>query len=73
MQLAVDKVRRAEPAEVDLADYFPHTAEDVEELYSRLREHAAAIKNPWLNRLASERDRGPGDCAAPEARAGGQD
>ena len=29
-QLAVDKIRRADPAEMDLADYFPHTAEDVE-------------------------------------------
>ena len=25
-QLAIDKIRRAEPAEIDLADYFPHTA-----------------------------------------------
>src|ERR1700730_9665003 len=29
VQLAVDRVRRADPAEVDLADYFPHTAQDV--------------------------------------------
>ncbi len=53
VQLAVDKLRLAEPAEVDLADYFPHTAEDVEQLYGRLREHAGAIKNPWLGRLVS--------------------
>jgi len=53
VQLAVDRVRRAEPAEVDLSDYFPHTAEDIEQLYGRLREHVAAIKNPWLNRLVS--------------------
>jgi len=53
IQLAVDRVRRAEPAEVDLSDYFPHTAEDIEQLYGRLREHVAAIKNPWLNRLVS--------------------
>jgi 3'-5' exoribonuclease len=32
IQLAVDRIRRAEPAEVDLADYFPHTAEDIEQL-----------------------------------------
>ena len=51
MQLAVDKMRRAEPAEVDLADYFPHTAEDVEKLYAGCCEHAAAVRNPWLNRL----------------------
>jgi 3'-5' exoribonuclease len=53
MQLAVDKVRRAEPGEIDLADYFPHTAEDTEQLYLRLREHAASIKNPWLSRLVA--------------------
>ncbi len=53
IQLSVEKLRRAEPSEVDLADYFPHTAEDIEDLYSRLREYAAGIKNTWLNRLAS--------------------
>ena len=51
LQLAVEKLRRAEPAEVDLSDYFPHTAEDIEQLYGRLREHVATIKNPWLSRL----------------------
>ena len=51
LQLALDKVRRAEPGEVDLADYFAHTTEDVEDLYRRLSAHAAAVKNPWLNRL----------------------
>jgi 3'-5' exoribonuclease len=53
MQLAVEKIRRAEPAEVDWSDYFPHTAEDIEQLFSRLREHVGTIKNPWLSRLAS--------------------
>jgi 3'-5' exoribonuclease len=53
LQLAVDKIRRAEPAEVDLSDYFPHTAEDIDQLYKRLREHVAAIKNPWLKGLVS--------------------
>jgi 3'-5' exoribonuclease len=38
---------------VDLADYFRHTAEDIEQLYGRLRQDAAAIKNPWLNSLVS--------------------
>jgi 3'-5' exoribonuclease len=50
-QLTVDRIRRAEPGEVDPADFFPHTAEDVEKLYALLREHAAAVTNPWLNRL----------------------
>ena len=51
VQLAVDKVRRALAGEIDLADYFPHTKEDVEKLYLRLREHAAAVRNPWLKCL----------------------
>jgi 3'-5' exoribonuclease len=51
MQLALDRLRRAEPGEVDPADYFPHTAEDIEKLYAQLCAHAASIKNPWLNRL----------------------
>lgn len=50
-QLMVDKVRRAAAEEVDLADYFPHTGEDVDKLYDRLREHAAAVGNPWLKQL----------------------
>jgi 3'-5' exoribonuclease len=52
-QLAVDKIRRAAPDEVDLADYFPHTLEDVEQLYRRLLEHAAALDNPWLRGLVA--------------------
>jgi 3'-5' exoribonuclease len=52
-QLAVDKLRRATPEEVDLADYFPHTSEDVDKLYERLRAHAAAIGNPWLRQLVA--------------------
>jgi 3'-5' exoribonuclease len=51
LQLALDRVRRAEPGEVDLGDYFPHTTEDVEDLYRRLTAHAAAVGDPWLNRL----------------------
>ena len=50
-QLALDRLRRAEAAEVDPADYFPHTAEDIEQLYAQLREYAASVGNVWLNRL----------------------
>ncbi len=50
-QLAVDRLRRAEPSEIDPADYFPHTAEDIEKLYAKLREFVASVGNPWLRRL----------------------
>ncbi len=52
-QLVIDKLRRAEPAEIDLADYFPHTKEDIEKLYQQLLAHAEMIKNPWLQTLAT--------------------
>jgi 3'-5' exoribonuclease len=52
-QLAVDRIRRAEPSEFDLADYFPHTDEDVEQLYARLLAHAATLANPWLRQLVA--------------------
>ncbi|HEX9759558.1 MAG TPA: HD domain-containing protein, partial [Candidatus Acidoferrales bacterium] len=50
-QLIVEKIRRVEVSEVELADFFPHTAEDVEKLYARLGEIAASVQNPWLARL----------------------
>ncbi len=50
-QLALDRLRRAELAEVDLADYFPHTTEDIEKLYVELRGHVTSVVNPWLQRL----------------------
>jgi 3'-5' exoribonuclease len=51
LQLSIDRIRRAEPGDVELADYFPHTSENVEDLYQRLTAHAAAVGNPWLNGL----------------------
>src|SRR5580700_1012209 len=51
MQLAVDRIRLASAAEIDLADFFPHTSEDVDKLYERLCLHVAGVRNPWLNRL----------------------
>jgi 3'-5' exoribonuclease len=53
LQLAIDRVRRAEPAEVDSADYLPQTKLDVEALYGKLREYGGAIGNPWLRRLVA--------------------
>jgi 3'-5' exoribonuclease len=51
LQLSIDKLRPIVPGEIDLADYFPHTTEDVEKLYARLLEHIARVANPFLNRL----------------------
>ena len=59
LQLSVDKIRRAEDREVDPADYFPHTAHDVEQLYAKLLEFVAAVANPWLRRLLEDAVRDP--------------
>jgi 3'-5' exoribonuclease len=52
-QLAVDRIRRAEPNEIDLADYFPHSTEDIDKLYERLLAHAASLSNAWLRQLVA--------------------
>jgi 3'-5' exoribonuclease len=51
LQLAVEKIRRAEEAEVDPADFFAHTKEDVDGMYARLIDVVASVGNVWLRRL----------------------
>ncbi|HEX3376578.1 MAG TPA: OB-fold nucleic acid binding domain-containing protein [Candidatus Acidoferrales bacterium] len=51
LQLAIEKIRRAEESEVDPADFFPHTKENVDEMYAKLLEIVASVGNPWLRRL----------------------
>jgi len=50
-QLAVQQLRLAKPEEIDLADYLPHTAADVEKMFVELRGYAESISNPWLKQL----------------------
>jgi 3'-5' exoribonuclease len=52
-QLALDKLRLAQPEEIDLADFLPRTTADVEKLYAELRQHTGSIENPWLRRLVA--------------------
>src|ERR1700730_10283187 len=51
LQLAIEKIRRAEESEVDPADFFAHTKENVDELYAKLLEVVASVGNPWLRQL----------------------
>src|SRR5205085_4766992 len=51
IQLSIEKIRRAEDSEVDAADFFPHTKEEVDRLYARLLEIVASVRNPWLRGL----------------------
>ena len=50
-QLVLEKIRRAEESEIDPADFFPHTKENVEELYEKLLQVVASVGNSWLRRL----------------------
>jgi 3'-5' exoribonuclease len=51
MQLSLDRIRRAEPSELDAADFYCHTEANVDELWTRVRQLAAEIKDSWLCKL----------------------
>src|SRR5579862_4121992 len=59
LQLSIDKIRRAEDAEVDPADFFPHTSEDISLLYTRLLILIGMVENTWLQQLLSNVVRDP--------------
>lgn len=50
-QLILERLRRAEPTEVDFADFFAHTTANIDELWIRLRVHVSEVGNPWLRKL----------------------
>jgi len=52
-QLSLQQLRLAKPEEVDLADFLPHTKEDVGKMYAQLLEFAGSITNPWLKKLTT--------------------
>src|SRR5256885_14829223 len=53
-QLSLQQLRLAKPEEVDLADFLPHTKEDIGKLYAQLQEHAASNSNPLVKKLADQ-------------------
>jgi 3'-5' exoribonuclease len=59
LQISLEKVRRAEEQEIDVSDFFPHTTQDVEQLYGKLCEYASLVGNPWLRRLVESVVRDP--------------
>jgi len=52
-QISLQQVRIAKPEEVDLADFLPHTKENVEQMYADLLGFANSIENPWLRKLVA--------------------
>lgn len=50
-ELTLEQIIPALEHDYDLGDFLPHTKYDVEELYGRVHQAIAGVKNPWLKRL----------------------
>jgi 3'-5' exoribonuclease len=53
IEMTVVQILPAQESDYDLADFLPHTKEDVGKLYATLLEAIAGVKNPFLKRLLS--------------------
>ena len=51
LQLNVERIRRAEPGEFDLADFVPHTERNIDELWAELNGYVASFTDPHLKAL----------------------
>jgi 3'-5' exoribonuclease len=51
LQLNLEKLRRANADEFELADYVPQTSKNVDELWSSLVRSVDSFTDPWLQRL----------------------
>ena len=51
LQMKIDQLRKAAPAEVDKSDLLPATTYDVATLWSQLEAAVASLTNPDLKRL----------------------
>jgi 3'-5' exoribonuclease len=52
LQMILSHVNRVPPEQVELADFLPHTEQDVSKLYERLRALLRKLDNPHLRALA---------------------
>jgi 3'-5' exoribonuclease len=71
-QLSLIQLRKAKPEEIELADFLPHTKEDVEKMYAQLLDYGKSIRNLWLQQLVlgilSDRSIAPRFKKAPAAK-----
>jgi 3'-5' exoribonuclease len=52
LQMILSHVERIDTEKVDLAEFLPHTEQDVSKLYGRLRDYLMKLSNPHLRALA---------------------
>lgn len=50
-ELTIEQIVPLAEREYEIADFLPHTRQDVEKLFAELRAAVAAMKNPWLRKL----------------------
>jgi 3'-5' exoribonuclease len=50
-QLTIHKLRKADEPEIDFADYLPKTSQDIDQLWKKLGEFVASVKNLHLQAL----------------------
>jgi 3'-5' exoribonuclease len=72
-QVMLDRLRKADATEVDAEDFYACTAENVDQLWTRLRELAESVRDPWLNQLLlsilDDEEIGPRMRRAPAAKS----
>jgi len=51
LQIKLDKIRRAEPGEYELADFVPQTERDIPEMWAELEGWVASFRDPDLKTL----------------------
>src|SRR5947209_7194860 len=52
LQMILSQVERVATEKVELAEFLPHTEQDVSKLYGRLRDYLMKLTNPHLRALA---------------------
>ena len=50
-QITIQRLKRIDESEVDLADYLPHTSRDIDEMWAELAAAVDAVGDPDLKRL----------------------
>lgn len=51
LQLVIQQCRLVRTEEIDPRDFFPHTDQDIDQLWQRLHQQVESVQNPWLHKL----------------------
>ena len=51
MQLKIEKIRKAQPQEINISDFLPVSKNDIDEMFNRLLEYVESVENEWIKKL----------------------